>query len=96
MAKESIGMHCMAVERVTLDTNVLIYAIDKDADPKQERAIDLIENCALSNDCVLTIQALAEFSLLPRAKLKYQLPGRSNKSLTGNYCFRPSCLNPFE
>ena len=51
----------MSVERVTLDTNILIYAIDKDAGSKQERAIDLLEKCALTKDCVLTVQALAEF-----------------------------------
>ena len=51
----------MSVERITLDTNILIYAIDKDANDKQEQAIELIEKCALTCDCVLTAQVLAEF-----------------------------------
>ena len=55
------GIHSMSAERVTLDANILIYSIDKDANKKQEQAIDLIVECATSRDCVLTIQALAEF-----------------------------------
>ena len=51
----------MSVERITLDANILIYAIDKDASDKQEQAIELIEKCARTYDCVLTSQALAEF-----------------------------------
>jgi len=44
-----------------LDTNILIYSIDKDANKKQEQAIELIEDRATSRDCVLTLQVLAEF-----------------------------------
>lgn len=48
-------------DRVSLDTNILIYAIDKDAEYKQVTAIRLIEKCVLEYDCVLTIQSLSEF-----------------------------------
>lgn len=48
-------------DRVSLDTNILIYAIDKDAEHKQVTAIRLIEECVLEYDCVLTIQSLSEF-----------------------------------
>ncbi len=51
----------MRDERVSLDTNILIYSIDRDAGEKQLKAIDLIVECATSRDCVLTLQALAEF-----------------------------------
>ena len=51
----------MSAKRVSLDTNILIYTIDKDAGKKQILAIKLIENCALNFDCVLTLQALSEF-----------------------------------
>ena len=50
----------MSDKRVTLDTNILIYAIDKDAGKKQKIAIDLIEIFVLERDCVLTIQSLSE------------------------------------
>ncbi len=54
-------MNYMSAKRVTLDTNILVYAIDKDAGKKQSVAIKLIENCALNYDCVLTLQSLSEF-----------------------------------
>jgi len=51
----------MSGKRVSLDTNILIYAIDKDAGAKQAAAIGLIEKCVLEYDCVLTLQSLSEF-----------------------------------
>lgn len=61
VAKSSTGTYCMSVDRITLDTNVLIYAIDQDSGDKQEQAIALIEQCVLAHECVLTLQSLAEF-----------------------------------
>ncbi len=46
--------------RVTLDTNVLIYAVDLDADEKRSTALELLANVA-RYDGILTLQALAEF-----------------------------------
>lgn len=51
----------MIGKRVSLDTNILIYAIDKDDEQKQLTAIKLIEKCALKYDCALTLQSLSEF-----------------------------------
>ncbi len=51
----------MSAKRVSLDTNILIYAIDIDDEQKQITAIKLIEKCALVHDCVLTLQSLSEF-----------------------------------
>ena len=51
----------MSDKRVSLDTNILIYAVDKDAGEKQIIAIRLIEKCVLNYDCVLTLQSLSEF-----------------------------------
>ncbi len=51
----------MSAKRVSLDTNILIYAIDKDAGAKQHISIDLIKTCAINGDCVLTLQSLSEF-----------------------------------
>lgn len=50
----------MSVNRLTLDTNILIYAIDRSAKDKHERAISIVEQ-AISLDCVLTLQSLCEF-----------------------------------
>lgn len=50
----------MSGERVTLDTNILVYALDRDAGERHGIASKLVERAAES-DCVLTLQALAEF-----------------------------------
>lgn len=50
----------MTGERLTLDTNILIYAVDRDSGKKHTQAIEIISN-AIALDCVLTVQALAEF-----------------------------------
>ena len=46
--------------RFSLDTNILIYAIDRDAGERHKRAKEIVARAAL-HDCVLTVQALAEF-----------------------------------
>lgn len=50
----------MSADRITLDTNILIYAFDVDAKTKHAKAIEVLER-AVSSDCVLTLQALSEF-----------------------------------
>jgi predicted nucleic acid-binding protein len=49
----------MSVKRLTLDTNILIYAIDRDSKEKHKRAISIVDQ-AIHLDCVLTLQALCE------------------------------------
>ena len=46
--------------RFSLDTNILVYAVDRDADELHEQSKELIGRAA-QGDCVLTVQALAEF-----------------------------------
>ena len=46
--------------RFSLDTNILVYAIDRDAGERHERSRELIGRAA-RRDCVLTVQALGEF-----------------------------------
>jgi predicted nucleic acid-binding protein len=50
----------MTNKRCTIDTNVLIYAIDRDSGNKHTIAMQVIEK-AMDMDCILTTQALAEF-----------------------------------
>ena len=57
--------------RVSLDTNVLVYAANADAGPRYVRAVELIDR-ALRADCVLTLQSLGEFFNV--ATRKYRLP----------------------
>jgi predicted nucleic acid-binding protein len=50
----------MKAQRFSVDTNILIYSIDTDADTRHEQAREVMD--ALPDaDCVLTLQALAEF-----------------------------------
>lgn len=46
--------------RFSLDTNILVYAVDRDAGERHEHARELMGRAA-RRDCVLTVQALAEF-----------------------------------
>lgn len=47
-------------ERLSLDTNILVYAVDAQSGGRHDRAIEVVKAAAAS-DCVLTVQALAEF-----------------------------------
>ncbi|MHB1947088.1 MAG: PIN domain-containing protein [Gammaproteobacteria bacterium] len=64
----------MNVERITIDTNILIYAMDADAGKKHSLAIKIIES-AIDCDCLLTLQALSEFyhSITRKNKLSNQI-----------------------
>ena len=46
--------------RFSLDTNILVYAVDRDAVARHEAAKSVVARAAM-RDCILTIQALAEF-----------------------------------
>jgi predicted nucleic acid-binding protein len=50
----------MTRQRFSVDTNLLIYSIDTDAGRRHEQARELVDALA-DADCVLTLQALAEF-----------------------------------
>ena len=59
----------MSASRFTFDTNVLIHAFGVDDPAKHQRSLTLIERSAeLGLDCVLTLQALAEFFRVATAK----------------------------
>lgn len=46
--------------RFSLDANVLVYAADRTAGERHERALEILDR-AVWRHCVLTLQALAEF-----------------------------------
>ncbi len=50
----------MSVERITLDTNILVYAANADAGERHHLAIKVLER-AIQCDCMLTLQSLSEF-----------------------------------
>lgn len=47
-------------ERITIDTNILIYSIDADAGDRHELSRQFVDD-AVDKNCVLTLQALSEF-----------------------------------
>lgn len=59
----------MSAERFTLDTNILIYAVDAREGRKRELATRIIETAA-SLDCPLALQAIGEFYAAATVKLK--------------------------
>jgi len=60
-------------ERVFLDTNVLVYADDKDAGGKQRKAQTLISTVVENGSCVLSTQVLQEYFVIATRKLKIPL-----------------------
>lgn len=50
----------MKDRRLTLDTNILVYAMDRDAGDRHELAKEIVDR-AVASDCVLTLQSLCEF-----------------------------------
>jgi predicted nucleic acid-binding protein len=69
----------MSGDRFTLDTNVLVYAVDSKAGAKRRLCAELVDRAA-ERECVLTVQALGEFfhavtrkGLMPRAEAAAQL-----------------------
>lgn len=56
--------------RFGLDTNVLVYAVDKDAGAKSDRAEMVVRRAALTRRCVLSLQNIGEFyNALARKRL---------------------------
>jgi predicted nucleic acid-binding protein len=50
----------MSAERYSIDTNILVYAVDRREGAKHQRALEIMDR-SIGRDCVLTGQALAEF-----------------------------------
>jgi predicted nucleic acid-binding protein len=59
----------MNAEKITLDTNILVYAVDKEAGYRHQRAIGVFKQMRGLN-CVLTLQALSEFFVVVTRKQK--------------------------
>ena len=50
----------MSAERYTLDTNVLVYAVERSEGWKHQLAAEIVDR-SIDRPCILTLQALAEF-----------------------------------
>lgn len=50
----------MSAERYTIDTNILVYAVERSEGWKHELAAEIVDR-SIDRPCILTLQALAEF-----------------------------------
>jgi predicted nucleic acid-binding protein len=72
----------MKTQRFSVDTNILIYCIDKDAGTRHEQARAVMD--ALPDaDCVLTLQALAEF--FHAVTRKNKMPGAEASAIVHDW-----------
>ena len=68
----------MASQRFSLDTNILVYAVDRDAGARHEAARSIMLRAAQA-DCLLTLQALGEFFLSDQVHGWLQLPASAGR-----------------
>ena len=59
----------MKERRLTLDTNILFYAMDRDAEKRHKLAMEIVDRSSVF-DCVLTLQSLCEFYAVVTGKGK--------------------------
>jgi len=71
----------MSAKRFTLDTNILVYAVDSGDEERHRRAQEVIE-VMLTQDCVLTLQSLSEFYFTVTRKGKLP-PTQAKKQVEG-------------
>ncbi len=60
----------MSASRLTLDANILVYAVDKDGGARHRLALDLVTRASLAA-CPLPLQALGEFYAVVTRKLRH-------------------------
>lgn len=60
----------MSAARVFADTNVFVYAFDRDAGAKQRRALEILETLGTDGSLVLSTQVLQEFYVSATRKLR--------------------------
>ena len=71
----------MTAKRFTLDTNILVDAVDSGDEERHRRAQEVIE-VMLKQDCVLTLQSLSEFYFTVTRKGKLP-PTQAKKQVEG-------------
>ncbi len=74
-----------AVPRYFVDTNIFIYAHDRDAGVKHERARQLLEHLWTSGQGALSTQVLQELCVNLRRRIRHPLPAEEIKKLVEDY-----------
>ena len=80
MRDRSTATRCMNDERFTLDTNILIYALDRQSGDRHFLAGVIIER-ARHADCWLTLQAISEFYAAVTRKRLVSVAGARDQAL---------------
>lgn len=83
----------MNAERFTLDTNVLVYALDRKAGHRHERAAVIVRAAAMV-DCWLTLQAVSEFYAAVTRKRLVSLTDAQAQAEDWLDLFRTAALSP--
>ena len=68
-----------------VDTNVLVYAYDRGAGPRHDRALDLLESLWMEGSGVLSTQVLQEFYVNVRRKAKKPISHDRARALIADY-----------
>ena len=77
-------MSCTIV-KAFVDTNVLVYAYDRGAGPKHERALSLVQELWKEGNGVLSTQVLQEFYVNVRRKAKRPISFEQARALIADY-----------
>lgn len=84
----------MSVERFSLDSNVLFYAIDNNEPDKHRRAVEVIKIAAVEQDTVITLQAYAEFFAAATRKGKLSVREAASQIEDWQLLFSTVCPAP--
>lgn len=68
-----------------LDTNVLVYAVDRSAGPKHEKAVALVDRLWDAGTGCVSIQVLQEFFVVVTRKIPNPMPTGKARSLVSDY-----------
>jgi predicted nucleic acid-binding protein len=71
--------------KVFVDTNVLVYAYDRGAGSKHERALSLVEKLWMEGSGVLSTQVLQEFYVNVRRKARKPISHKQARNLIADY-----------
>lgn len=75
----------MSDERVFLDTNIIVYAYDKDAGKKHEVARELLFGLWNSEGGILSSQILQEFCVTVTRKIELPLPVETTREIVEDF-----------
>jgi predicted nucleic acid-binding protein len=67
-----------------LDTNILVYAYDRSAGPKYNRAVQLMEGCWENGNGCLSIQVLQEFFVTVTRKIAAPLAHQTARQIVAD------------